>query len=400
MVISKNKYDVVVLGAGASGIFCAGEIVSKSDKSVLVLDNGNQPLRKVKASGGGRCNFTNVGATRDFYNSQNGKFCISALKQFGPYDFVGMLLEKGISYTEKHKGQLFADGKSSAIIDFLMDRCGEKVSFKYSVEILSVDKVGDEFVIETLNGKFVADKVVVALGNKSFSKIGGTDFGAKLAENFGHSVVKLEPALVGFKSSVEDLRMFECLAGTPVEVSVKVNGKRFEDSLLFTHRGISGPAPMQSSLFWKKGDSILVNFLPTIELFDYLKELKSEKPKLKLDKVLIELLPKKFVFRLMEIFKIGNSDLANCADKDFRLLGEFLNRWQYKPLDTMGFDTAEVSRGGVCVDEVASRTMESSLVKGLYFVGEVLDVTGCLGGYNLQWAWSSAFVCAKDIVSE
>lgn len=397
--MENNKYDVIVLGAGASGVFCAGEIVSKSEKSVLVLDKGVQPLRKVKASGGGRCNFTNLGANRDYYNSQNGKFCISALKQFGPYDFVGMLLGKEITYTEKHKGQLFADGKSSAIIDFLMDRC-DGVNFKYSVDIISVEKVNGEFLVKTSLGNFISKNVVNALGNKSFSKIGGTDFGAKLAKSFGHSVEKLEPALVGFKSSIEDLRKFECLAGTAMDVSVKVNGKRFEDALLFTHKGVSGPAPMQASLFWNRGDSILVNFLPGIELFDYLKKLRSKKPKMKFDRALIDLLPKKFVYRVMDVLRLCVSDLANCSDKDFKVLSEFLNRWQYKPVDTMGFDIAEVSRGGVCVKEVSSRTMESSLVEGFYFIGEVLDVTGCLGGYNLQWAWSSAFVCAKDIMDK
>jgi predicted Rossmann fold flavoprotein len=391
-----KTYDIIIVGAGASGIFAATQI--DSSKSVLVIDANEKKLRKLFVSGGGRCNFTNINASKDYYASNNSKFCISALRQFTPQDFIDMVEEDKIPYSEKHMGQMFCDDSSLDIIKMLDSMLGKNVQSQMKTKVLYAIKAGDEFKVKTNKGLFKAKTLIVASGGKSFDKLQASDIGFKIAEGFDIPVIEPQPALVGLAS-----KQFTELSGSSTPVVISINPstgsgtRKISDDLLFTHKGLSGPAILKASLF--AGDKITINFYPKADVFEFLKEKKSEKPKAKIDKTLIEIMPKKAASFFLKGINI-ETEMANISDKTLRQVASKINQFEFAITGTLGYDTAEVTKGGVDTKYISSKTMESTTVPNLYFIGEVLDVTGYLGGYNLQWAWSSSYACAQALSSQ
>ncbi|MCV6599378.1 MAG: NAD(P)/FAD-dependent oxidoreductase [Alphaproteobacteria bacterium] len=379
-------YDVIIIGAGASGCFCASQI--SSDKSVMIIDANEKKMRKVFVSGGGRCNFTNVNANEKYYLSNNNKFCISALKQFSPTDFINLVDLNNIEYYEKHKGQMFCKNSSLEIINLINSKTGKNVKFFMKTRVLYSLKKENLFQIKTNKGLFKSKSLVIASGGNSFPKLGASDIGYKIAESFNIPIIETKPALVGLKSEY-----FRDISGISLPVKIKVNKREINDDILFTHKGISGPATLKASLFIK--DKMFINFYPEKDIFDYLKTKQKDKPRSKAETVLKELLPTKFVSFILS--ETDTPELANISDKALRLIANKINNFEFKFNGTVGYETAEITSGGVDTKSISSQTMESQTTPNLFFIGEVLDVSGYLGGYNLQWAWSSAFVCAKEI---
>ncbi|MBN2676174.1 MAG: NAD(P)/FAD-dependent oxidoreductase [Alphaproteobacteria bacterium] len=384
----KKTYDVVIIGAGASGLFCGIESKNRG-KSVCLIDHGSEICRKVKISGGGRCNFTNLNATWHNYLSENPKFCISALAQFSPHDFLHWVQKKGLMYTEKSAGQLFCKDHSQSLIDLLKDE-SQGVNFQLETTVKTISKL-DNFQIETSHGMIQSKSLIIATGGLSYPVLGATDFGHKIAKQFGHKIIPASPALVPFILS--DEKSFKELAGISLPVRLSIGKKSFEDSLLFTHRGISGPAVLQISSYWQKGQEILVNFYPQGDVFIWLKKQKMENPKKNLSTILSQIFPTQFAkFITQQLDK----QIGDMKDGDLQKQSDLIQNWKLIPSRTAGYTLAEVTRGGVDTNEISSQTMESKKVSRLYFIGEVLDVTGWLGGYNLQWAWSSGYVAGKS----
>jgi len=379
-------YDVIIIGAGASGIFAATQI--KKDKSVLVIDANEKKLRKVFVSGGGRCNFTNVNASSNYYTSNNPKFCISALKSFTPNDFMEILDKKEVKYFEKQMGQMFCNS-SLDVIKTLEDNLNENVSFHMKNKVMFILKKEDAFLVRTSQGLFTSKNVIVASGGKSFESLKASDIGYKIAKSFDIPIIEPRPALVGLESEE-----FTSLSGLSLPVKIRVNKREINDDLLFTHKGLSGPAILKASLF--ASNKIIINFCPTINIEEFLQSAKNKNPKMKINNILADILPKKFVDSFIEEFNIS-SEIANISNKIISKIASKINSYEFNITETMGYDKAEVTKGGVDTSYISSKTMETKNVPNLYFIGEVLDVTGYLGGYNLQWAWSSAFACAKDI---
>ncbi len=388
-----KKYDAIIIGAGASGLFCAISAISRK-KSVLILDHVSQAGQKIKISGGGRCNFTNLNATYENYVSKNPKFCISALSQFTPHDFFDLIKKNKISYTEKKSGQLFCKNSSIDIINMLVNELGEKTELKLNTTIKSVEKINNHFEIQTNDETFESKSVVIATGGLSFKKLGASDFGYKIAKQFGHKIIQQFPALDSFILSQQDL--FKNLFGISLPVNISCRKKSFTDDLLFTHKGISGPAVLQVSSYWKKGDEIYIDFSPKYDLYDLLKNEKKQRNKRQLLNILSRVFSRRFSSIIIEKFSLSKP-LAEMKDVQLKKLADQLHNWKIIPLKTQGYDTAEITRGGVDTNEISSKTMESKKISNLYFIGEVLDVAGHLGGYNLQWAWSSGFVAGQNI---
>lgn len=392
------NYDVIIIGAGAAGLFCAGELVQKG-KSVLVLEKNKKPGLKILISGGGRCNFTNLAVGPEHYVSENPHFCKSALRQFSSEDFINLVRGAKIAFYEKTLGQLFCKRSSKEILQLLLDRCQSK-KHKLMTECLvkEVQKQEDHFVVKTQHGSFSASSLVVATGGLSFKKLGASDLGYEIAKQFGHSVVSLRPALDGFVWDKENKKYFSKIAGVSLLATVTVGKKQFSENILFTHLGLSGPAILKASLYWEPGKTVQINFIP--ELHDFAQQLKSAQekhPKMKLKNFLQQHLPESFVSVLLEKLKLPETFFHSLKVTEREALFQCLSQFSFTPPKTVGYEKAEVTKGGVNVKEVSSKTMESQLVPGLFFIGEVLDVTGLLGGYNFQWAWSSAFVAARSI---
>ncbi|MGM0481142.1 MAG: NAD(P)/FAD-dependent oxidoreductase [Pseudomonadota bacterium] len=392
-----SNWDVIIIGAGAAGLHCAAQAAQRG-KSVLVIDHAKQAGKKILISGGGRCNFTNLYTSPDNYLSSNPHFCKSALSRYTQWDFMALVDEYQIPYHEKTLGQLFCDDSAKDIVKMLLAECqryGAQVQLR--TEILQVS-YQSPYQINTTQGSYQADKLVVACGGLSMPKLGATPLGYQLAEQFGHDIVPVRAGLVPFTLQEQQKQHFAELSGISLPITASAGEGYFKEAMLFTHRGLSGPAILQISSYWSPGDNVNLNLLPDLDALQWLKQAQQEQPKAQLGTVLQSQFPKRVVQALAEEHNWPLSQrLADASNKQFEGIAEDLNHWSLKPSGTEGYRTAEVTLGGVNVDQVSSKTMASKLQPGLYFIGEVLDVTGWLGGYNFQWAWASAYAAAQDL---
>ncbi|MDL5033432.1 NAD(P)/FAD-dependent oxidoreductase [Pelomonas sp. APW6] len=395
--------DLLIIGAGAAGLFCAAQ-AGQLGLRVLLIDHAPRLAEKIRISGGGRCNFTNREAGPANYLSENPHFCRSALARYTPQDFIALLQKHGIGFHEKHRGQLFCDDGSERIIQMLKDEC-EAVGVQrwQPCTVAAVHALADGFELETSQGTVRAPSLVVACGGLPVPKIGASDFGLRLAQQFGHEVVTPRPALVPLTFSAESWAPFAELSGLSLEVVVSAGqGKqrtRFLEDLLFTHRGLSGPAILQISSFWQPGQPIEIDLLPSLDLAAALREAKGNSRK-QLGNVLGEWMPARLSQTWLKQQGLdGSRPMAECRDKDLETLARSLKQWQLTPAGDEGWKKAEVMRGGVSTRELSSQTLESRRQPGLFFIGEVVDVTGWLGGYNFQWAWASAHACAQGALA-
>ncbi|HAX2303849.1 TPA: NAD(P)/FAD-dependent oxidoreductase [Escherichia coli] len=396
-----ERFDAIIIGAGAAGMFCSA-LAGQAGRRVLLIDNGKKPGRKILMSGGGRCNFTNLYVGPGAYLSQNPHFCKSALARFTQWDFIDLVNKHGIAWHEKTLGQLFCDDSAQQIVDMLVDECEKgNVAFRLRSEVLSVAKDDTGFTLE-LNGMTVGcEKLVIATGGLSMPGLGASPFGYKIAEQFGLNVLPTRAGLVPFTLHKPLLEELQVLAGAAVpSVITAENGTVFRENLLFTHRGLSGPAVLQISSYWQPGEFVSINLLPDVDLETFLNEQRNAHPNQSLKNTLAVHLPKRLVERLQQLGQIPDVSLKQLNVRDQQTLISTLTDWRVQPNGTEGYRTAEVTLGGVDTNELSSRTMEARKVPGLYFIGEVMDVTGWLGGYNFQWAWSSAWACAQDLVAE
>jgi len=384
--------DVIIIGAGASGLMCAIE-AGKRGRKVRVLDHANKAGKKILMSGGGRCNFTNYSIEPDNFISHNPHFCKSALRRYSQWDFLALIGRYQIPFHERDHGQLFCDDSAKDILDMLLAEC-DKVGadVQLNTRIDTVERQADRFHVKTSQGNFTCQSLVVASGGLSIPKMGATPLGYKIAEQFGIKVLPTSAGLVPFTLQPEDKEKFSALSGIAVPCVVSNNRQSFSENVLFTHRGLSGPAILQISSYWHAGEEVTINLLPQINLDSELKAKRQQKIKSKLKTILEGYLPKRLISAFLpeDLLDLSMQDVS---DKQIRQVAGQLNNWTIKPNGTEGYRTAEVTSGGVDCDAVSSKTMESKQVPGLYFIGEVLDVTGWLGGYNFQWAWSSAW-CA------
>lgn len=390
-----QNYDVVILGAGGAGLMCAIE-AGKRGRKVLVLDHAEKVGKKILISGGGRCNFTNLEAAADKYQSQNQHFCKSAFSQFTQFDFIAMVEKHKIAYHEKKLGQQFCDERAQLIVDMLLAECATVgVDIKLECNIENVLQDNDLFEVNTSNGNFIGESLVVATGGLSIPKMGATSLGYKIAEQFGLEVVNIAPALVPFTFTLKDLALYEGLSGISFDAKVTCGKTTFRENVLMTHRGASGPAILQISSYWKPGQEIVIQMLPDLDWQDFLTTKKSSAPKQALKTVLSDVLPSRLVQRLWEREIIPQKVMAELSKKDIAALVHLFTHFVIKPNGTEGYRKAEVTLGGVATSQLEARTLEVKKVKGLYFIGEVVDVTGWLGGYNFQWAWSSGFAAGQ-----
>lgn len=381
---SKN---VVIIGAGAAGLFCAAQC-GRRGRSVLVLDHGDRTGSKVRISGGGRCNFTNLNASAEHYLSSNPHFCRSALAGFTPRDFLSLLQKHRIPYSEKEAGQLFCDQGSRAIIDLLEKECAEAgVEVRLKCRVASVSRPGP-FLLSTSCGAVRSDSLVIATGGLSFPNLGASGFGHELAKQLRVPVLPVRPALVPFVLSPKDRAVFSTLAGISLPASVRIGRRTVHGSMLLTHRGLSGPVMLNASLYWQAAQPLIIDLLPGTDIGAVLMEKRQSRAELR--SVLAGHLPKRFAEAWCE-HAAPSRPLNQISDKDLRSIAQRLRCWEIAPAGTEGYATAEVTAGGVDTHSLSSRTMEAKNVPGLYFAGEVMDVTGELGGYNLHWAWASGF---------
>lgn len=388
--------DHLIIGAGAAGLWCAREL-GLYGQSAIILEKSSKPGKKVLISGGGRCNFTNVHARPEHYYSQNPHFCKSALSQFTAADFIQWIEQNQIAYHEKHLGQLFCDNSSMEILSPLLAeiaQSGSKILQKF--EIQNITKEQDHFVVEG-SQKITAKNIVVATGGLSFPSAGATDFGYILAQQFGHTIIPCRPALVPFMHSQKS-QSLASIAGISLPVKISYDNISFVDDLLFTHHGLSGPAVLQISTQWLKKMPIIIDFFPNNSLASLFENAKKEHPHMQIASWLAMYLPKRLAQYIGQILKIEQV-LVQLTKEQQKLLFDTVHRFKYYPETTLGYHKAEVTVGGVNTKEISSKTMESMLCPGLYMIGEVLDVTGWLGGYNLQWAWASAHQAAKALAS-
>ncbi|WP_413495582.1 NAD(P)/FAD-dependent oxidoreductase [Morganella psychrotolerans] len=393
-----EKFDAIVIGAGAAGLFCAAQAGQRGLR-VLVLDNGKKAGRKILMSGGGRCNFTNLYTEPAAYLSNNPHFCKSALARFTQWDFIELVQKHQIAYHEKTLGQLFCDDSAQQIIDLLLAECElGAVTVRLRSEVTSVEKQGEEFVV-TVNGKLVSThSLVVACGGLSMPGLGATPFGYRLAEQFGLPVLPTRAALVPFTLHKPLLTELQALSGVAVPATVTAqDGTLFVENILFTHRGLSGPAILQISSYWRPGEYVSINLLPGADLAEFFSVQREKHPNLSLRNALAKLLPKRLVECLQTMGDLPDVALNQLSKAAQQEITDKLQNWQVQPNGTEGYRTAEVTLGGVDTLALSSKTMEARDVQGLYFIGEVTDVTGWLGGYNFQWAWSSAWACAQAL---
>lgn len=375
-----ERFDAIIIGAGAAGMFCSA-LAGQAGRRVLLIDNGKKPGRKILMSGGGRCNFTNLYVEPGAYLSQNQHFCKSALARFTQWDFIDLVNKHGIAWHEKTLGQLFCDDSAQQIVDMLVDECEKgNVAFRLRSEVLSVAKDDTGFTLE-LNGMTVGcEKLVIATGGLSMPGLGASPFGYKIAEQFGLNVLPTRAGLVPFTLHKPLLEELQVLAGVAVpSVITAENGTVFRENLLFTHRGLSGPAVLQISSYWQPGEFVSINLLPDVDLETFLNEQRNAHPNQSLKNTLAVHLPKRLVERLQQLGQIPDVSLKQLNVRDQQTLISTLTDWRVQPNGTEGYRTAEVTLGGVDTNELSSRTMEARKVPGLYFIGEVMDVTGWLG---------------------
>jgi predicted Rossmann fold flavoprotein len=383
--------DVVIIGAGASGLMCAIEC-GKRRRSVSVLDHAPRIGSKVLASGGGRSNFSNGNAVSEHYVSRNPHFCKSALARFSPHDFMEMLKRHGIGYHEEDSGRLFLDRSSKDIVHMLGKECAEAgVELRLNCRIAGVEKKGS-FVVRTGQGTFLSGSLVVATGGLSFPELGASGIGHRIARHFGLAVTRLSPGLVPFSFRPRDLQLSGLLSGISIDAAVSCGNHRFRGSILFTHRGLSGPAILQISLYWNKGDTITVDLLPGTDILALLLEKYDSRMEMK--NFLSGFFPKRFAELWCDLHS-GSKPMNRYSQKELRDIAHLLHNWNILPEGTEGYGKAEVTVGGVDTSELSSQTMEARKVPGLYFTGEVVDVTGELGGFNLHWAWASGYAAGQ-----
>ena len=393
-----ERFDAIVIGAGAAGMFCAAQ-AGQLGCRVLLLDNGKMPGRKILMSGGGRCNFTNMYVEPAAYLSQNPHFCKSALARYTQWDFIELVGKYGIAWHEKTLGQLFCDDSAEQIVNLLLSECEKGgVQIRLRSEILSVERDEQGYRLQVNGEMLTAKKLVIASGGLSMPGLGASPFGYKVAEQFGLKVLPTRAGLVPFTLHKPLLEQLQVLSGVSVPSTITAeNGTLFRENLLFTHRGLSGPAVLQISSYWQPGEFVTVNLLPDCDLEAFLNEQRGAHPNQSLKNTLAMQLPKRLVECLQQLGQIPDVTLKQLNVRDQQALVETLTAWRVQPNGTEGYRTAEVTLGGVDTNELSSRTMEARKAPGLYFIGEVMDVTGWLGGYNFQWAWSSAWACAQAL---
>ncbi len=390
-----QHWDVIIIGGGAAGLFCA-ITAGQRGRQVLVLEHAERVGKKIAISGGGRCNFTNFHSNPESFLSANPHFCKSALARYTPSDFIALVERYGIAYHEKKLGQLFCDGSSQQIIDMLLHECeAAGVEVRCGAEVVKINKLPDElFAVETTNGSHYCTSIVIATGGISIPPLGATDFGYRIAKQFGLQLEQPRPALVPLTLPTDIQKRLTPLSGVSVDVLVSCNGNNFRENMLVTHRGLSGPAILQISSYWQPGQSLTINLLPEHDALELLtRERGSE---IELANLLARYLPKRFARAWCDLFA-PSKPLKQYDSLELKRIAEQLQRLTITPAGTAGFKKAEVTAGGVSTNELSSQTMESKRVRGLYFIGEVVDVTGHLGGHNFQWAWASGFAAGNAV---
>jgi predicted Rossmann fold flavoprotein len=388
-----EAFDVVVLGAGAAGMMCAIG-AGRRGRRVLLLEHGAQPGAKILISGGGRCNFTNLEVTPERFLSANPHFCKSALSRYTARDFIAMVERHRIRYHEKTLGQLFCDGSAREILAMLLKECAASaVDLRTSHRITAVTRA-DRFHVETDRGSFTTPALVIATGGLSIPKMGASGFAYDLARRFGLGVIEPRPGLVGLKFAGDMLALCQSLSGVSVEAIVSCGRQSFRENILFTHRGLSGPAVLQVSSYWRPGDTLSIDLAPGLEVESFLCERKRSRPRAELKNVLAEILPGRLAQATAEAVT-ADGTMANLPDRSLVAMAARLKRWQVAPAASEGWPKAEVTVGGIDTATLSSKTMEAREVRGLYVIGEAVDVTGWLGGYNFQWAWASGW-CAGE----
>ena len=391
-----DQVDVVVIGAGAAGMMCALE-AARRGRRVLVLDHAKAAGEKIRISGGGRCNFTNLHTAPDRFISGNPAFCISALRRYGPGDILSLIERHGIAWHEKTLGQLFCDGSAIQVVDlFKAELASHGASLRLATPVRRVERAGEGFHLKLDAGEVACASLVIATGGRSIPKMGATGFGYEVAERFGVGLVPTRPGLVPLTLQPALLERLKPLAGVSVEARVASGKVRFDEALLFTHRGLSGPAILQVSSYWREGGEIEVDMAPGVDVFEALRRARAESGRQAVPTVLTRLLPRRLAQLIAET-EGATGNIADAPDTVLRRVAAAVNAWRLKPAGSEGYRTAEVTVGGVDTRALDSRTMAAKAVPGLYFIGEVVDVTGWLGGYNFQWAWASGW-CAGQAV--
>ena len=389
-----TKFDVIIIGAGAAGMMSAIE-AGKRGRKVLLVDHYKKIGEKIRISGGGRCNFTNINTNPNKFLSQNPKFVKSALSQYTQNDFINLINKYQIKFHEKKLGQLFCDYSAQQIVEMLLKECElANVTILKEFIIKDIDKENDQYITSTKDDKYSSQSLIVATGGLSVPKIGATSFGYEIAKKFDHNIVETLPALVPLTFNEKILEMCKELTGLSIEAIVSFDKNLFQEGMLFTHRGLSGPSILQISSYWKQGDNIKVNLSPKLNVYEFLEDKRKLNPKLDVGNIISDILPK----RLAQIICSKNNvkgNISELSNKILKQLSDNINTWLINPTGSEGYRTAEVTLGGVNTKEISSKTMMSLKHQGLFFIGEVVDVTGHLGGYNFQWAWSSGYVAGK-----
>ena len=392
-----KQYDVIVIGAGAAGLFCAAE-AGKRGRKVVVIDHAKRLGGKILMSGGGRCNFTNMYASHENFLSQNPHFCKSALSRYTQWDFIGLVNQYEIAHHEKTLGQLFCDDSAKQIVDLLLSECQKaNVEISNRTDVLNVTWQGSQYNVQTSKGDMTCESLVIASGGLSMPKLGATPFGYRIAEQFNIPIVPTKAALVPFTLHDKDKEVIGELSGISLDASAMCNNTRFNENILFTHRGLSGPAVLQISSYWDPGQTVSFDLFPNGDLHQLLEQAQQQTPETLLSTTLSRHYPKRFIQSALEYFELPNKPLKQYNHKALAAVSKAFTDWQLKPNGTEGYRTAEVTLGGVDTDYLSSKTMEAKHQKGLYFIGEVMDVTGWLGGYNFQWAWSSGWVAGQVV---
>jgi predicted Rossmann fold flavoprotein len=393
---SLNGYDVIVLGAGAAGLMCAS-VAGQRGCSVLLLEQARQPAEKIRISGGGRCNFTNLHTSPANFLSDNPRFCTSALSGYTQRDFIALVDSYNIAHHEKTRGQLFCDGSSRQIVDMLLAECRKaNAQLRVGIRISAVSKSEGGFVVVTDQGEFRGRSLVIATGGPSIPKMGSSGFGYRVAEQFGLKIVPPRPALVPLTFDAALLAQFGDLSGVSVDAVVSCGKTSFDEALLFTHRGLSGPAILQISSYWREGHDLVIDMAPRIDVLASLKQLRRDHPRQEMATALVDVLPKRLARKIADA-TAGPERIADFSDKLLMKIASDVKQWRVKPNGTEGYRTAEVTLGGVDTSGLSSKTFEAKSVPGLYFIGEVVDVTGHLGGFNFQWAWSSGYAAGRHL---
>ncbi len=394
-----KEYDVIIIGAGAAGMMCAIESGKRGRRTALI-DHAKKPGEKIRISGGGRCNFTNLHCAPTAYLSQNKHFCKSALRQYTQYDFIRMVERYNIPYHEKTLGQLFCDRSAKDIIQMLLDECeehGVELFLETSVKTLESISDSEGYTLMTTKGPTACQSIVLATGALSIPKMGATGFAYDVARKYGHTIVDTRAGLVPFTFEGEHLSACKALAGVALDCQASFGKQDFNEAMLFTHRGLSGPAVLQISSYWDAAGAVTFDLLPGQDVFALLQTARKKQPRTNIENIMKTYIPTRLAEQICADLDFTGLNIADLSDEKLKALATRLNKWRVIPDGTEGYRTAEVTVGGINTDEISSKTMESRLQKGLYFIGECVDVTGWLGGYNFQWAWSSGFVAGQYV---